>query len=273
MRSLAASMKSPVNLDISSSVSLPTWPKSTSPTAAPPSITKMFAGCGSPWKNPWRKIIVIKVSTLRLAQRGDVEVGELHSLEELEHEHAPAGVGPVDPRDLDVGLAGEVAAEDLGVPRLGPVVELAANRARELVHHLLGIDEVQCSDTFLREAGGLEEQRDVRLDLARRVRALHLDRDALAVREQRVMDLADRSRRGRLLVELEEGLLDRQAKLLLNHATDVGERNRRDVVLQLLELDHDVGRDDVRSSREQLTELDEGRPQLVQHLPQPPPAV
>src|SRR6266567_4483499 len=87
------------------------------------------------------------------------------------------------------------------------------------------------------------------------------------------MDLADRGRRGWLLVELEEGLLDRQAELLLNYAPDVGERNRPDVVLQLLELDHDVGRDDVRASREQLAELDEGRPQLVQHLPQPPPAV
>src|SRR4029079_5574931 len=88
-----------------------------------------------------------------------------------------------------------------------------------------------------------------------------------------MMDLADRRRRGRLFVELEEGLLDRQAELLLDHAPDVGERNRPDIVLELLELDHDVGRADVRTSREQLAELDEGRPELVQHLPQPAPAV
>ena len=40
----------------------PTRPKSTSPIARPPSRTSMFAGCGSPWKIPWRKIIAIHVS-------------------------------------------------------------------------------------------------------------------------------------------------------------------------------------------------------------------
>ena len=38
-------------------------------------------------------------------------------------------------RDGDPRLLGEVAAEDLGVAGLGAVVELAPDRARELVHH------------------------------------------------------------------------------------------------------------------------------------------
>src|SRR6185369_7408001 len=54
---------------------------------------------------------------------------------------------------------------------------------------------------------------------------------------------------------------------------DIFERNRPDVVLQLLELDDDVGRDDVGTGREQLPELDEGRAELVEHLPQAPAAV
>ena len=48
---------------------------------------------------------------------------------------------------------------------------------------------------------------------------------------------------------------------------DHGEVERRDLVLQLDQLLDDVGRHDVRTSAEQLAELDEGRPQLVQHLP------
>src|SRR6185369_4117166 len=54
---------------------------------------------------------------------------------------------------------------------------------------------------------------------------------------------------------------------------DIIERNRPDVVLQLLELDDDVRRDDVGTGREQLPELDEGRAELVQHLPQAPAAI
>ena len=64
MFSDAASMKSRVSFDMSSSVSLPVSPKSTSPIRSG-ERTRMFAGCGSPWKNPLRKIIVIHVSVIR----------------------------------------------------------------------------------------------------------------------------------------------------------------------------------------------------------------
>ena len=56
----------------------------------------MFAGCGSPWKKPWRKIIVIHASAIRYASRRrcssvqsvEVEVGELHAVDPLERQHA-----------------------------------------------------------------------------------------------------------------------------------------------------------------------------------------
>ncbi len=64
MFSFAASMKSRVSRDMSRSVSFPASPKSTSPIRSGES-TRMFAGCGSPWKNPCRKIIVIHVSAIR----------------------------------------------------------------------------------------------------------------------------------------------------------------------------------------------------------------
>ena len=42
----------------------PTAPKSTSPIS-PSGSTSTFAGCGSPWKKPWRKIIAIHASVIR----------------------------------------------------------------------------------------------------------------------------------------------------------------------------------------------------------------
>ena len=64
MFSFAASMKSRVSRDMSWSVSLPARPKSTRPIRSGES-TRMFAGCGSAWKKPCRKIIVIHVSATR----------------------------------------------------------------------------------------------------------------------------------------------------------------------------------------------------------------
>jgi hypothetical protein len=50
-----------------------------------------------------------------------------------------------------VWVAREVAVEVLGVSRLLPVVELLADGARELVHELAGVDEVERADPLARE--------------------------------------------------------------------------------------------------------------------------
>ena len=64
MFSDAASMNSRVSFVMSSSVSFPVRPKSTSPMRSG-DRTRMLAGWGSAWKNPLRKIIVIHVSVIR----------------------------------------------------------------------------------------------------------------------------------------------------------------------------------------------------------------
>ncbi len=196
----------------------------------------------------------------------DVEVGDLEAVEQLEREHACARVAPVDLRDAHVWMAGEVPVERVRAPRLEPVVELLPDRARELVDHLVRVDEVERAHPLLRDPRGLVQKREVGLDLARRVRPLHLHRDAPAVRERRAVDLADRGGGDRGLVEVEEEPLDRLAELLADHALGVRVRKRANVVLEPAQLEHDVGRDDVRARREQLAELDERRPELVEHL-------
>jgi hypothetical protein len=147
-------------------------------------------------------------------------------------------------------MAGEMAVEGLGVAALLAVVELVADRARELVDELAGVDEVERADAVLREPRGLVEERKVGLDLARRLRPLHLDGDAPSIREDGPVHLADRGSRHRLLLEFDEELLQRQLQLLSHDALHLGERERPDVVLEGAQLDDDVRRDDVRARRE-----------------------
>ncbi len=198
-----------------------------------------------------------------------VEVGELDALKPVEGQHPVARVAPVRARHPYVRVADEVPVKLLRVPRLVPVVELLANRARELVDERNGVDELERADALPDEARGLVEELEVGLDLARSGRPLHLDHHALAVRKGRAVHLADRGRRERLLLEVEEELLDRETEVLLDDRPDLCERERMDVVLQRLQLEDDVGRHHVRPRREKLPELDEGRPELVEHLAEP----
>ncbi len=80
------------------------------------------------------------------------------------------------------------------------------------------------------------------------------------------MHLADRGGRDRLLVEVDERLLERQAELFLDHDTNLCEGEWAHIVLEAAQLGDDVRRDDVGPRGEQLAELDEGRPELVEHL-------
>src|SRR6185295_7582182 len=71
-------------------------------------------------------------------------------------------------------------------------------------------------------------------------------------------------------LELEEEALDRVAEVLDDHALRLLERKRTDVVLEPAQLRDDVRRHDVRTRREQLPELHEGRPELVEQLAEMP---
>ena len=117
-------------------------------------------------------------------------------------------------------MPGEVAVELLRVPRLHPVVELLANRPRELVDERDRVDELERLHAFADEARDLVEELEVGLDRGR-VRPLHLDGDAAAVRKDRLVHLADRGGRHGLALELEEELLDVQAELLADDTLDV----------------------------------------------------
>ena len=103
----------------------------------------------------------------------------------------------------------------------------------------------------------------------RRIRPLHLDDDPAPVGQRRAVDLPDRRGRDRRLLEVEVELLERELELFLDDSAGLLERERRHRVLERLQLEDDVRRDDVGARREELAELDEGRAELVEHLAQP----
>ena len=78
------------------------------------------------------------------------------------------------------------------------------------------------------------------------------------------MHLAQRGRRQRLVVELRERLRDPHAELLGHDPLDLGERERADPVLEPGERLQVGRRQQVGAGREELAELDEGRPHLLE---------
>ncbi len=158
--------------------------------------------------------------------------------------------------------------ERLRVAALEPVVELLPDLPRELVDERTRVDEVERAHALLHELRRLVQEDEVGLDLTHRVRALHLDRDLAAVRKRRLVHLTDRRRRDRHRVEVEEEPLDRVPQLLLDHALRLLEGERAHIVLQRPQLGDQVGRDDVGPRGQELPELHERRPELLQHLAQ-----
>ena len=145
------------------------------------------------------------------------------------------------------------------------IIELVADAPGELVDQGDGVDE-DVGPVFRQQPGDLVEQVDIGADLRFRIRPLHLDDDAVAVRQHGTVHLADGGSSDRLGVDLQEEALDRQPELLFDHAERNFGRERRHLVLQLAQLDQDVLRHYVRPCREQLPELDEGRPEFLEHL-------
>ena len=113
-------------------------------------------------------------------------------------------------------------------------------------------------------------------------RALHLDDDLALLRrhgratlaelglverraQARPVDLADRGGRERLLVEPCEDVVQWRPERGLDLLLDVRDGDRRHVVLELLQLADELGRQQIGPRRGDLTELDERRPELLEH--------
>ena len=173
MFSVAASTKSRVSLAMSSSDGFPAWP-SRRGRAGPyrgEDVRGVRVGVEEavPEDHRHPRVRHPRDDVVPLVGTHRGEVGDLRSVEVLEGEDAAGRVAADDPWDDDPVVAGEVAVEGLGVPRLVPVVELEPDRARELVHELVRVHELE-RFTLLEKARGLVQEPEVGLDLGRRRR-------------------------------------------------------------------------------------------------------
>jgi hypothetical protein len=114
------------------------------------------------------------------------------------------------------------------------------------------------------EGGNLREGLQVLDDHLADARPLNLDRDPAPVAQGRAVHLAQRGRRHRLRLELGEGLGEPDAQLRADDGLHVHERERLDLVLEPGQRFHVGEGKDVGARGEELAELDEGRPHLLE---------
>lgn len=131
----------------------------------------------------------------------------------------------------------------------------------ELVGERAELEQACGLGVALEERNRPSQEVEVELDLLDDARPADLDDDLAPVLQQRGLDLGDRRGRERLAVDAREDL---GAKRALDHRLDLLERQGRHLVDELPELLHVDVRQQIRARGEQLSELDEGGPELLE---------
>ena len=114
------------------------------------------------------------------------------------------------------------------------------------------------------------QQPEILPDLRLRGGTLHLDHHALAADQRGPVHLGDRAGRQRIRLDAGEHVLPRNLQLRLHHRHHFGFGQRRDMILKVSELRDDRRRQQVRTGRQDLAELGEGRPEFLQRAAEPP---
>ena len=192
---------------------------------------------------------------------------DLAPLDALEHEHLLADERPDHLGDDEILVLGEHAGDHVGVVRLLDEVELAAEMRLELVGERVRLQELRTLGPPLEQRRGLAHQREVELDLLLDAGTANLDDHLTAALEERSVHLCDRGGGDRLGLDRDEHV---RGQLLGDDALDLVERHRRNLIHELLELLDVHVRQQVGTRREQLAELDVGRPELLERLPELP---
>ena len=207
-----------------------------------------------------------------LRQQHAVEPGGVHprqlmagnAVDALLHIDPLAGPVPVDGRDDDVLAPGEMGGDTLGVVALALQVQLAAQRAPELAHQAGRLVGAQVGPLVLGQLRQALEQAQIGLDDRADAGPAHLDDDLGAVVQLRAVHLRDRGRRQRLGIEAGEDLLGRRAQVLGELGAHHLDRHRRRLTVQLFEFGDPGRAEQVGAAGQDLAELDEGRPQILE---------
>jgi hypothetical protein len=165
----------------------------------------------------------------------------------------------------------EIEGEAHSIASFKPVIEFTAYGPGKLLHHLSG--RKPKVDAPFQNLSELDEEVDVPTYQPGGFRPLDLDHHSFAARQHSPVDLADGSGRQRFCLETLKGLLDADPKFLSYDLLNSGEWNGRDLVLEFDQFAHNVRWHYVRPGAEKLAELDKGRAELIQHLPDVPAAL
>ena len=125
----------------------------------------------------------------------------LFAANQLEDEHPLGDVRADHLRDDEIRIAVRESPDQLGVVRLLLEIQLGTQMDLELVGEGLDLHELRRLRVAVEQPRGRAQQVEILLDLLDRPRSPHLHGDLAPVREQRAMDLRDRSSCERLLVD------------------------------------------------------------------------
>ncbi len=204
------------------------------------------------------------------AQRVDVADG--NAVDTLHHHDVLARVRPEYFGHIENGRVGEIAAQLRGVGCFAHQIELVHDGFFVFGDHFARTQAAPFGPVALDVFGDDLHQPDVALDAARDAGTHHLDDDLAAVVQGGGMDLGDRGRGERLLVEREKDVLQRLAVGLLDDRArdDAGEG--RHVVLQMGELFGEIIGQQIAARGQDLAELDEDRSEILQRAAYAPRA-
>ena len=200
-------------------------------------------------------------------QRGDVVAG--NAVHAFEREHALGGMAPDHVRHIQIRrilavLAHPEPADHRRVGALALQVELGRERGFHFAHDFARADLVGVGMRALHQCGDAAQQRNVAVDLFLDVGTQHFHHHFAPARQARGVHLRDRRRRQRRGVEMLEGFADVLAERGFDDPARGFAVEGRHPVLQQRQLGRDVRRHQVAAGRQDLPELDEDRPQLLQ---------
>ena len=211
--------------------------------------------------------------------RFGVDAGVLHrrdvvprdAVESLHHEHAPRDQRRMRPghdgRAL-VGL-GEHAGDVEHVLRLEAEVELLDDRLCEQLDERGRVRERGDGDSPDQARRDPRHRANVFTHHARHLRALHFDDDLFARSQSGAVHLRDRRRRDWSSIESLEHVVEGTAEVELHDPPHDFERLGWNAVAKQLELAHQLFGEQSFAARDDLAELDVGRPQGGEGVPEP----
>jgi len=194
-----------------------------------------------------------------------VRLGHPLSVDSLEDEYALGHVRLDHLRHDQVLEIAHETGDHCGAVGFFDEVELGGEMRLQLLRRGGQLQQARRLGASFGGRGQRAQQFQVERDLLRDSGAPHLD-DGLPARSQEsAVDLSDRGRCNRLLVEPGKEV---EADVFVDHLLGRRERKGRHVVDEMRELvDVDIGQE-IRARREELPELDEGRAQLLEALPE-----